>query len=126
MFEQLIQYNDMGLFILRLAVAAIFIVHSLPKIKNAKGVAQGMGMSANSVLILGLVEFISSTGLILGFYAQFSALLLAIVMVGAIWLKTTKWKVPFTAMDKMGWEFDLILLSANIVILFGGGGSIVF
>lgn len=79
--------------------------------------AQMMGTSANMVLILGLVEFLSSVGLIFGFYTQLNALLLAIVMVGAIWMKIMKWKVPFAAMDKTGWEFDLILLAANIAIL---------
>ena len=107
----------MGLFILRLAVAAIFIVHSLPKIKNSKLMAKAIGTSANMVLLLGLVEFLSSIGLILDFYTKLSALLLAIVMVGAIWFKSMKWKVPFAATDKTGWEFDLILLAANIAIL---------
>jgi len=27
-------------------------------------------------------------------------------------------------MDKTGWEFDLILLAANVAILLSGGGSI--
>jgi len=45
-------------------------------------------------------------------------------MIGAIWMKVTKWHVPFSAMDKIGWEFDLILLAANIVILVNGGGAI--
>lgn len=107
------------LLILRLAVAAVFIYHSLPKIKNYKGTAQAIGASANMVLALGLVEFISSVGLILGFYNQLFALLLAIIMVGAIWFKIVKWKVPFMAMDKTGWEFDFILLAANATILFG-------
>jgi len=43
MFEQLTQYNDIGLLILRLAVAIIFTYHALPKLKNAKGMAQMMG-----------------------------------------------------------------------------------
>ncbi len=45
-------------------------------------------------------------------------------MVGAIGMKMMKWGVPFGAMDKTGWEFDLILLAANIAIILGGDGSI--
>lgn len=124
MFEQLTQYNNIGLFVLRLAVAVIFIYHAWPKIKNAKNMAQMMGLPASAVLTLGLVEFFASIGLIAGFYIQLSALLLAIVMVGAIKMKKMKWHIPFAAMDKTGWEFDLILLAANIAILLCGGGTI--
>lgn len=124
MFEQLTQYNNIGLFVLRLAVAIIFIYHAWPKLKNAKGMAQMMGMPAGAVFTLGLVEFLASIGLIAGFYTQLSALLLAIVMVGAIKMKKIKWHIPFAAMDKTGWEFDLILLAASIAILLGGGGTI--
>lgn len=125
MFDQLIQYDNIGFLILRLAVAAIFIYHALPKLKNAKGMAQMMGMSTNMVFALGLVELLSSVGLITGFYIQLSALLLAFVMIGALWMKIKKWRVPFSAMDKTGWEFDLILLAANIAILYSAGGRIV-
>lgn len=124
MLEQLTQYNNIGLFILRLAVAIIFIYHAWPKLKNAKVMAQMMGLPAGAVLALGLVELVASIGLIIGFYIQLSALLLAIVMVGAIKMKKMKWRVPFAAMDKTGWEFDLILLAASIAILLGGGGTI--
>ena len=121
MFEQLTQYNNIGLLILRLAVAAIFIYHALPKLKNAKGMAQMMGMPAGMIFMLGGVEFLSSVGLVLGIYTQLTAVLLAIVMIGAIYFKTVKWRVPFATMDKTGWEFDLILLAASIAILLGGG-----
>lgn len=124
MFEQLIRYNNVGLLVLRLAMAAIFIYHSLPKLKNAKGIASMVGMPVGMVLMLGIVELLSSVGLALGIYTQLAALLLGIVMIGAIGMKMMKWGVPFAAMDKTGWEFDLILLAANIVILLGGGGVI--
>lgn len=124
MFEQLMQYNNTGLLILRLSVAAIFIYHSMPKLTNAKGMAQMVGMPSGMVFMLGAVELLSSVGLVLGVYTQLAALLLAIIMVGAIGMKMMKWGVPFGAMDKTGWEFDLILLAANIVILINGGGSI--
>jgi len=124
MFEQLTQYNDIGLLILRLAVAIIFIYHALPKLKNAKGMAQMIGMPAGMIFMLGGIEFLSSVGLALGIYTQLAAVLLAIVMIGAIYFKTAKWHMSFAAMDKTGWEFDLILLVANVAILLSGGGSI--
>ena len=124
MFAQLTQYSDIGIFVLRLAVAIIFIYHALPKFRNLKGMAQGMGMPVGVVFLLGAVEFLSAVGLIFGVYTQLAALLLAIVMVGAIGMKIMKWKVPFAAMEKNGWEFDLILLAANIAILLGGGGTV--
>ena len=123
MFEQLTQYNDIGLLILRLTVAVIFIYHALPKLKNAKGMAQMMGMPAGMIFMLGGIEFLSSAGLVLGIYTQLAAVLLSIVMIGAIYFKMAKWRVPFAAMDKTGWEFDLILLAASIAILLSGGGS---
>lgn len=124
MLEQLTQYSDIGFLTLRLAVAIIFIYHALPKLKNAKGMAQMVGMPAGMILILGAVEFLSSAGLVLGIYTQLASVLLGIIMIGAIYFKITKWHVSFAAMDKTGWEFDLILLAANIAILLSGGGSI--
>jgi len=83
-----------------------------------------MGMPAGMIFMLGMVEILASLGIAFGVFTQVSALLLAIVMVGAIGTKIMKWNVPFAAMDKTGWEFDLILLFASIAILLGGGGSI--
>ncbi len=118
----LLAYGDQGLFILRLVVGVVFLFHGLPKIKNAKAVASGLGAPAAAVIILGLVETLSALGLILGVYIQLAALLLAIVMVGAAGMKIFKWKIPFTAHNAMGWEFDLTLLAANLTILFLGSG----
>ena len=84
----------------------------------------GMPQMAMMPVVLGLVELLAGIGIILGFYTQLAALLLAIIMLGAIFVKKMKWRVSFAAMDKTGWEFDLILLAANIAILLTGGGSI--
>jgi len=124
MFSQLLQYQDIGWLILRLAIAIIFIVHALSKLMKPAMMASDMGMPTAGIIMLGLVEFLSSVGLIFGVYTQFASLLLAFVMLGAIYFKKFKWRVPFFAMDKTGWEFDFILLAANIAILFGGGWSI--
>ncbi len=83
-----------------------------------------MGMPAGMIFMLGIIETLASFGIAFGVYTQLSALLLAIVMVGAMGMKKMKWGVPFSAMDKTGWEFDFILLFANIAILLSGGGGI--
>lgn len=126
MFAQTLQYSNIGLFVLRLVIGIIFVVHAIPKFKHPKDMAFGMGMPGMSfmIILLGLVEMVSALYLIFGFYTQLGALLLSCVMVGAITMKITKWGSPFSAQDRTGWEFDLVLLAANIAILLVGGGSI--
>lgn len=124
MIFELNQYSDIAFLILRLVIAAIFIYHALPKLKSAKAMSQMMGMPAGMIFMLGMIEFVSSLGMVFGFYIQIAAFLLAMVMVGAIYFKIAKWRVPFGSMDKTGWEFDLILLATNIFLLVNGGGVI--
>ena len=126
MFTQLTQYNDIGLLLLRIAIAIIFLYHSLPKLSKSKAMSAMMGMPAGMIFMLGMIEAVASLGLVFGVYTQLSALILAIVMVGAIGMKMMKLGVPFAAMDKIGWEFDFILFFASVAILLGGGGSIGF
>ena len=121
LFEGLGSY---GLLVLRIFLGIIFIYHGMPKLTMSGKMAKGMGWSSGSVVLLGLVEFLSGLALVLGFYAEIGALLIAIVMLGALFHKMFKWNIPFSAMDKMGWEFDLILLGAAVAVLLFGAGSI--
>ena len=88
--------------------------------------AAAMGMRGMGMLVLGfgIIEIASALALVFGVYTQLAALVLGIIMIGAIGTKLMKWGVPFAAMDKTGWEFDLVLLFALLSILLGGGGSI--
>src|SRR3989344_9700459 len=107
---------DSGLLVLRLVVATIFIYHAVPKLKEPKNMASGIGWTPNKVLALGLIEFVCGLGIAGGIAVQLSAFLLMAVMLGAIYYKMHKWNVPFMAHDKTGWEFDFILLAANFTI----------
>lgn len=115
--------QDFGLSILRLVVAVIFIYHGLPKLKTPAKIAQGMGWSSWKVLLLGVVELGSSVSLLTGFHFRWAAALLALVMLGAIYHKIFKWKIKFSTSQSTGWEFDLMLLAANIAIVFVGAGA---
>ena len=117
-------FVDPALLILRLVVAVIFIYHALPKLKNSQGMAKMVAMPAGMVLMLGMMELLAAMALILGVWSQLAALVLAVIMIGALGMKIMKWHVPFVAMDKTGWEFDLILLAASLVIIVTDGGQI--
>jgi uncharacterized membrane protein YphA (DoxX/SURF4 family) len=41
-----------------------------------------------------------------------------------MYFKINKWNVPFVSTEKMGWEYDLVLLCAAIAILTIGAGSV--
>lgn len=94
----------------------IFIYHALPKLTKTQAMASGMGWNRGKVLALGLVEFISAISIIGGIAVKLSALLLLVVMVGAIYFKMYKWKMPFAAQNATGWEFDFILFASALTI----------
>lgn len=105
-----------GLFFLRFAVAVIFIYHSTPKLKDPKKMAPGIGWAPTQVLGLGVVEFMSALGILGGVATKFSALILMIIMLGAIYHKIKKWHIPFMGASTTGWEFDFLLFCASLTI----------
>ena len=116
--------ENVGLLVLRVVLGAIFIYHSIPKLKAPSLMAKGIGKSKSFVSLLGITEFVAGLFLILGFLTRVGALLIVIVMLGALYYKLVKWKVPFSSMDKLGWEFDIILLAAAVALIFLGDGAI--
>ncbi|HEX9664433.1 MAG TPA: DoxX family protein [Patescibacteria group bacterium] len=125
-FTGLNQSGDWGLLALRLAVGAIFLAHGLSKRKMWKmrpSEQMPAGM-LNQMKLLSIIEPLGGLAVLLGLFTQLGALALGIVMLGAIYMKKIKWQVPFTASDKMGWEFDLILLTACLLLLLMGAGGI--
>ncbi|MGH2662811.1 MAG: DoxX family protein [Actinomycetota bacterium] len=129
-FPELAQQTEWGLLALRIAVGAIFIVHGWPKITGARGMAAAMsGGQASPVLvwvftIQGVVEAGGGALLILGVLTQLVAVAFAIIMVGAIALKTIRLKTGFMSQQTTGWEFDLVLLAASILLFFTGPGRL--
>ena len=113
MLTQLSQYPDLGLLLLRLTIAVIFIYHALPKFKMK-----------NWMFGVGIAEFFAALMLVSGIWIDLGALLLIIIMLGAIYHKRFKWNIPFSTQSNTGWEFDFILLFAAIALTPPGGGNI--
>ncbi len=116
--------SDFSLLLLRVAIGAIFLVHGLGKRKmwQMQPSAQMSAGMISLMKLLSVVEPLGGAAVLLGFLTNWAAMGLGIIMLGAIWLKISKWKVPFSATDKMGWEFDLLILAALIVLLAYGPG----
>lgn len=116
------QYYDLAILILRIAVGVIFIIAGWGKITGIEG-TQGffgnIGIPAAGLMawVVALVEFVGGIMVLIGLYIRVPSILLAIIMVVAI----------FTV--KMGGEFsgmriDITLLAMSLALFILGSGKI--
>ena len=110
--------SGLGIVCFALSGGGGFIYHGWPKLKAPAKMAQGMGWTSWKVALLGIVEFGSGLMLLTGFHFRWAAVLLTVVMLGAIYYKIFKWKMKFSMSASTGWELDFILLAANVAIIF--------
>ena len=122
-FDMLLQYNDFGLFAMRLYLGLLFAYSGQKKLRGLQGFARHNGLPVWLALIVVLFELVGGIGVLLGVYTQVAALMIMGIMVGSIFFHTVKWKSKFWAQDK-GWEYDLMLLLMALVVLLSGGGSL--
>ncbi len=132
--EFLSTFSDWGLLALRLVLGTIFIVHGLAKLSPGSpvgGIAGwtkllvGLGVPAPGLMAWGvaLLEVIGGALLIIGFGARTLAALFTLNMLVATWAKF-KWGAKFTQFDGTGYEFDLLLIVAQLVLLTTGAGAL--
>jgi putative oxidoreductase len=124
-FFSLHQFSDLALFILRLTLGTIFLMHGWPKrglwsAQPSEHMPAGM---LRNLRILSIAEPAGALGLIFGFLTQLAALGLVIVMAGAIQFLVTKVHRKFKEQNGPGWEFELLLLVVALAIAILGGGK---
>ena len=110
-------YGGLGILVLRIALALIFFAHGGPKLRNLKQTAaafDGMGFRPGFFwgTLVALLEFVGGGfGLLFGIFTPTIAALLALQFAAIIVWKLAK-KQPFVG----GWEFDLLILAALLVL----------
>jgi putative oxidoreductase len=124
-FPQLLRFGDVALLCLRLIVAAVFFESGRRHAGDPVRRAASVGLSPGITRVLGLAEMAAALGVALGVFTQVAALVLILVMLGAIQKKVFEWHIGFWGENTYGWHYDLTYLIANLVILTTDGGRLV-
>jgi len=117
-------YADWALLFLRLVVALVFGTSGFNHLKSPRARAESLGLSLGFTIFLGAAELAGAVALAVGFLAQWAALGLIAVGLGATYMKAAKWKTGFWGEKASGWHYDLLFIAMNLVILCSGGGRI--
>ena len=106
---------------LRAAVGVIFIVHGSGKFNPGfLGFMEMLGLPPEMQIPIALAETVPGILLLIGVFTRLSASLLSIVMLGAIFYV----KQAGSLTGERGFELDLILLAACLVVMIAGPGRI--
>ena len=114
--------HDVAHMGLRASIGVIFIVHGFGKFGNPGfgGWIASMGIPAEMQIPIALAEFVPGILLLIGVLTRISGAILSIVMLGAIFLV----KGASSLTGDGGYELDLILLAASLVIIVSGPGKV--
>lgn len=113
-----------ALLALRLITAIVFFSSGRSHAQKPAERGKQIGMSSSATRVLGIVEIIGALSIALGLYAQLGALLIMVVMLGAMHRKIFIWKTGFYADKGYGWHYDLTWFIAAAVIFATGGESL--
>jgi putative oxidoreductase len=125
MFPQLARFTDLGLLLLRLMVALIFVTSGYSHLKDPTARAKSIGMSKAFTIFLGIAEVAGGLGVAFGVLTQLAAFGLILIMFGAIQKKIFVWHTGFWGEKASGWHYDLMIVLMNLVIAFTNGGAYV-
>jgi putative oxidoreductase len=115
-------YVDWSLLLLRIMVGIVFIASGYGHLKAPCERAESIGMSVGFTAFLGVAELLGGIAVIIGFLTQWAAIGLILIMLGAIYMKITKWKTGFWGEKSFGWHYDLMFIVMDLVILCTDGG----
>ncbi|MDZ7720441.1 MAG: DoxX family protein [Balneolaceae bacterium] len=115
------KYSDLALLLLRVGVGVIFIYHGWGKLTGIEGVQGffgnvGIPLPALMAWVVAIIEFFGGIMVLFGAYAKIPYLLLAFIMVVAL----------FTVKIGQGFEaarIDLMLLLTTLALFFLGSGA---
>lgn len=125
MFPQLARFTDLGILLLRLMVALVFVTSGYNHLKDLEARAKSIEMSKGFTIFLGIAEVAGGLGVAVGVLTQLAAFGLILIMLGAIQKKIFVWHTGFWGEKTYGWHYDLMFVLMNLVIAVTNGGAYV-
>ena len=118
------RWSNVGILVLRLALAAIFFVHGLQKWRMwGMEPSEQLHSSMLTILkILSVAEPLAALALVIGYLTPFASIGLIIEMLGVINLKINVLHLQFREDIGSGWEFEFLILAALVCLLLTGPG----
>ena len=116
--------QPLGLAILRVALALIFIYHGSPKLMRTDAIMRQFfiqhGFPGYFVGLAGILECVGGALLLIGLFTRPAALLLAVEMLIAMW----KVKLVHGVFAVNEYQFELALAAACVALATVGAGSL--
>lgn len=122
---------DLALFILRVTVGAVFVVHGAQKLFGMYGgiglegtakIIEGVGLPIPDILaaVWGFIEFAGGFFLIFGIIARWAASMILVTVIVHLWKINLAYGF---SMQNGGIEHSLLLIGACMPLILLGGGS---
>lgn len=116
-------YSAQAIFILRVVLGVLFVVHGWPKIKNLRGTQENfsaMGFKPGVLwgTVAAVLEFFGGLAIVLGILTQAVALFIAAEMV-----VSTFWKIRKGQGFVGGYELDVVLFASALALAALGAGA---
>jgi putative oxidoreductase len=124
-FPQLARFTDVALLLLRIMVGLIVITSGWKHLSNPAERSKDIGMSKAFTAFLGAGELVGGLGVTFGLFTQLAAMVLILIMLGAIQKKIFVWKTGFWGPSGTnGWSYDTMMIVMLLVILTTSGGNL--
>ncbi len=123
MFPQLARFTDLGILLMRLMVALVFVTSGYNHLKDPAARAKSIEMPKGFTIFLGIAEVAGALGVAFGVLTQLAAFGLILIMLGAMQKKIFAWHTGFWGEKASGWHYELMFVLMNLVIAFTNGGA---
>ncbi|MCF7805828.1 MAG: DoxX family protein [Candidatus Marinimicrobia bacterium] len=119
------QYKSYAPLLLRLGLAAVFIVHGYNKLSAIANTTEFFAsiqipLAGFFAWLVAFVEFFGGILVAIGLYTRIAAALIAVIMIMAMFL------VKFAQGFVGGWEFDFTLFMVALALILLGSGDLSF